>query len=317
MTVLQAIIEGIIQGATEFLPVSSSGHLSLSQHFLGMQSPSLFFDVMLHLGTLIAVIAVYYNLVGRLFREFVFLLRDLFTGKFSTRQMSPDRRLLLMLILGLVPLFLLFLPVPGTGMKVKDFADLWATDNDILVEGLSLIGTAGMLTLGILASHRNAQKHGAARRPGSRPYVGRKEFLAVDAVTVGLFQCAAALLPGLSRSGSTLSAGLMRGINRKAALDYSFVIGIPAILAAAVLELKDALASPPAVGVPVILAGVIAAAVVGFLAIHLLRWMVVTDKLAVFVAYTLVLGVIVVILGVIEHRTGVNIATGASLILNG
>lgn len=312
MTVIQAIVEGIIQGATEFLPVSSSGHLSLSQHFLGLQTPGLFFDVMLHLGTLIAVIAAYYKLVGRLLRELVFLIRDLFTGRLRASKMNEDRRLLLMLILGLLPLFLLFAPVPGTGMKLKDFADRWASDGDIVIEGCSLIATGILLTLGIFATHRTVAKHRAGARPGSRPYAGRKEFRAGDALTVGLVQCVAALFPGLSRSGSTLSAGLMRGINRKTALDYSFVIGIPSILAAALLELKDAAAQPVGSVAP-ILAGIVSAAVVGFLAISLLRWMVSTNKLGVFVAYTLILGTVTVILGIVEHRTGVNIATGAPL----
>lgn len=308
MTVWQAILEGIIQGATEFLPVSSSGHLSLSQHFLGLQVPGLFFDVMLHLGTLIAVVAVYYKLVWRLLRELVFLVRDLFTGRFRASEMNEDRRLLLMLMLGLVPLFLLFLPVPGTGMKIKDFADRWATDGDILIEGCSLIATSILLTLGIFASHRTAARH----RAGARPYAGRKSFRAGDAITVGLVQCVAAVFPGLSRSGSTLSAGLMRGINRKTALDYSFVIGIPSILAAALVELKDAAVQPVGDIAP-ILAGIITAAIVGFLAINLLRWMVSTNRLGVFVVYTLVLGVVTIILGIVEHRTGVNIATGAML----
>lgn len=313
MTVFEAIVEGIIQGATEFLPVSSSGHLSLSQHFLGLQVPGLFFDVMLHIGTLIAVVAVYRKLVWRLLREFVFLIRDLFTGKFRASEMNEDRRLLLMLVLGLLPLFLLFLPVPGTGMKLKDFADKWATDGDIIIEGCSLIVTAILLTLAIFASRRTAAKHRPGARPGSRPYAGRKSFRGGDALTVGLVQCVAALFPGLSRSGSTLSAGLLRGINRKTALDYSFIIGIPSILAAAVLELKDAAAQPVGDIMP-ILAGVVTAAIVGFLAISLLRWIVSTNKLGIFVVYTLVLGIVTIVLGIIEHNTGVNVATGAALV---
>lgn len=310
MTVLQAILEGIIQGATEFLPVSSSGHLSLSQHFFGMQSSSLFFDVMLHLGTLIAVLAVYYKLVGRLLRELVFLIRDIFTGRFKWSRMNTDRRLLLMLIVGLVPLFLLFLPVPGTGMKLKDFADKWASDGDIIIEGCSLIGTSVLLTLGISANRR-AQRR--IRRPGGRPFPGRKEYTVGDALTVGFVQCVAAMFPGLSRSGSTLSAGLMRGINRKAALDYSFVIGIPSIIAAAALEIKDATAQPMTISIAAILAGVITAAIVGFFAIKLLRWLVATNHLGIFAVYTLILGAVVVVLGIIEHHTGVNIVTGAKL----
>lgn len=310
MTVLQAIIEGIIQGATEFLPVSSSGHLSLSQHFFGMQSSSLFFDVMLHLGTLIAVIAVYYKLVWRLLCELVAVFRDLFTGRFKWSKMNADRRLLLMLIIGLIPLFLLFLPVPGTGMKLKDFADKWASDGDIVIEGCSLIATSILLTFGIFASHKTQSR---TKIPGGRPYMGKKEYTVGDALTVGLVQCVAAIFPGLSRSGSTLSAGLMRGINRKSALDYSFVIGIPSILAAGALEIKDAAVQPLTISMSAIIAGVIVSAVIGFFAIKLLRWLVATDHIGVFAVYTLVLGVVVVVIGIIEHHTGVNIITGSKL----
>lgn len=309
MNILQAIIQGIIQGATEFLPVSSSGHLSLAQHFMGVQVPGLLFDVLLHLGTLFAVLVVYRRLVGNLICEFGFLVRDLFTGKFRWRKMDPNRRFLMMLILGLAPLFLLFLPVPGTGLKLKDYADLWAADSDIVVEGCSLIVTGILLTLGIRSGHRAAARNAVRGRAEG----GRRRMNAADAVTVGLTQCAAALFPGLSRSGSTLSAGLMRGIDRRTALDYSFVLGIPSILAAVVLEAKDAAGSPATVGAAPMLAGVAAAAVVGFLAIKLLRWMVTTDRLGVFAVYTLILGAAVVVLGIIEHHTGMNALTGAAL----
>jgi len=313
MTILQAIIQGIIQGATEFLPVSSSGHLSLVQHFMGVQIPGLLFDVMLHLGTLLAVLAVYYKLVWRLICELVLMIGDIFTGKFKWHKMNPDRRMLIMLIIGLIPLFLLFLPVPGTGMKIKDFADKWATDSDIIIEGCSLIMTSILLTLGIFAMHKTTARRAVHNKPSTGFSGGRKQFNAVDAVCVGLIQCLAAVFPGLSRSGSTLSAGLMRGINRQTALDYSFVIGIPSILAAAVLELKDTAGQPMNIGIAPIIAGVITAAVVGFLAIKLLRWMVTTNKLHIFAIYTLILGVTVVVLGIIEHSTGVNAITGAAL----
>lgn len=314
MTILQAIIQGIIQGATEFLPVSSSGHLSLAQHFMGVQTPSLLFDIMLHLGTLLAVLVVYYKLVWRLLCEFVLLIRDIFTGKFKWKKMSPDRNLLIMLIIGLVPLFLLFLPVPGSsGLKIKDFADKWATDSDIIVEGCSLLLTGILLTLGIIASQKTDVRHAAHNKPVSGFSGGRKRFNIIDAIVVGLTQCVAAVFPGLSRSGSTLSAGLMRGINRQTALDYSFVIGIPSIMAAALLELKDTAGQPNAIGIVPIIAGIITAALIGFLAIKLLRWMVTTNKLHVFAIYTLVLGTAIVVLGIIEHTTGVNAITGAAL----
>lgn len=298
MSILQAIIQGIIQGATEFLPVSSSGHLSLAQHFMGVKVDSLLFDVMLHLGTLFAVLIVYRELILRLIVSFIRLLKDVFTGKFQWSCMSADRRLLMMLMIGLLPLFLLFLPVPGTGHKIKDFADLWATDSDIVVEGCALIFTSVLLTLGILATKRQQG------RGGARTVSGRRNFDVPDALAVGLAQCVAAVFPGLSRSGSTLSVGLMRGISRQTALDYSFVIGIPAIVAAALIEMKDALSQPITVGIGPILAGVITAAIVGFLAIKLLRWMVATDKLAVFVWYTFILGIITIAIGVYEHQTG-------------
>lgn len=105
----------------------------------------------------------------------------------------------------------------------------------------------------------------AEPKQGKHHPVGRRRFNVIDALSVGLAQCFAAVLPGLSRSGSTLSAGLLRGINRQAALDYSFVIGIPSILAAAVLELKDALIEGAEVPVLPMVIGVVVAAVVGFL----------------------------------------------------
>ena len=128
-----------------------------------------------------------------------------------------------------------------------------------------------------------------------------------------LFLCAAAVFPGLSRSGSTMAAGLLRGINQQAALDYSFVLGIPSILAAAVLTIKDAIGQPVDIGVGAMIAGVVTAAVVGFLAIKLLKWIVTTNKLQVFAYYTLVLGVITLIVSVIEAVTGTNLFTGMPL----
>ncbi len=315
MSFLEAIIEGIIQGATEFLPVSSSGHLSLSKHFLGISVDSLLFDVLLHVGTLIAVLAVYYDVVWRLIRAFFRFVKQVFTGQFRFKTMDEDIRLLLMLFFGLIPLFLLFLPVPGTGMKLKDFADVWATDSDIILEGCALIVTSILLTLAVLSQRRSQGAHAKHSAAGEKNSAAGRMFLRLkDAIVIGLVQCAAAVFPGVSRSGSTLSTGMMLGVNRKTALDYSFVLGIPSIMAAAVLTLKDAHEAGEVIEWGPMLAGMITACIVGFLAIKLLRFMVTTNKLHVFAWYTLILGVICVIIGIIEKATGVNVVTGAAIV---
>lgn len=313
MSIFEAIIQGIVQGATEFLPVSSSGHLSLSQHILGVELDSLLFDILLHLGTLVAVLAVYYKLVWRLILAFVELLRDVFKGRFKWSEMDHDRRLLMMLMIGLIPLFLLFVPVPGTGMSLKDISELWASDGTIWVEGIALLMTSAMLFLGIRAV-KLAKPRMHTRRDGQMVEIkGRKKIHTVDAVCMGIAQCAAAVFPGLSRSGSTLASGLMRGVNQQTALDYSFVLGIPSILAAAVLTIKDAAGEPVTVGVGAMIAGVLSAAIVGFLAIKLLKWIVTTNKLQIFAYYTLILGIVTLIVSAIEAISGTNIFTGAKL----
>ncbi|MCI9575109.1 MAG: undecaprenyl-diphosphate phosphatase [Clostridiales bacterium] len=304
MSLLEAIIQGIIQGATEFLPVSSSGHLTLSQHVMGVQVESILFDVLLHFGTLMAVVFVYHKLIGRLIVECFRLIKAVVTGKFQWSQRSDDQNLLFMLLLGLAPLFLLFLPVPGTGQQIKDFADQWSTDGDIVLEGVALLVTSLLLALGIFAAKRT-QKLSQSQ--------GREQYRVRDALFVGVTQCFAAVFPGLSRSGSTLSVGLLCGINRQKALDYSFVLGIPAILAAVVLSVGDAIHEPVQIGTAPLVAGVVTAAVVGFLAIKLFKWMVTANKMHLFVWYTLLLGIATIIVGLIEHSMGINVFTGMPL----
>ncbi len=313
MTIFDAVLQGIIQGATEFLPVSSSGHLSISQHIFGIELPGILFDIMLHLGTLIAVIFVYRQLVWQLIQEFFSLCVDLVHREFKWSGMSRERRLLLMLIIGLVPLFLLFLPIPGTGMKVKDFSELLASDSSILIEGLSLLLTSALLFLGIHANRQNLAKKVKDRHGRLVPSKGRRKLHTMDAIAIGLTQCAAAVFPGLSRSGSTLSVGLLRGVNQQTALDYSFVLGIPSIAAAALVSLKDIGSTGEGIGVGPLVVGVITSAIVGFLAIKLLRWIVTTNKMQIFAYYTLIAGGIVTILGAVEHLVGKNIFTGTPL----
>lgn len=310
MSLLQAIIQGIVQGLTEFLPVSSSGHLAVTQHILGVNLDSIFFDILLHLGTLIAVCFVYYKLIGRLIAEFFRSINDIFHRRFSFKDMSDDRRLLVMLVVGLIPLFLLFIPIPGTDMKLKDLSDMWGTDSNILVEGIAFIVTSILLSLAIVLggkSKSSSKKRGGAHFFDER---NRTQIRFGDAVAIGITQLCAALVPGLSRSGSTMSAGMMKGVNKQTALDYSFVLGIPTILAAAVFSLKDiSSADMASLSTAVIIAGIVSSAVFGFLAIKLFKWLVASDKLIIFAVYTLILGIVCIVISVIEFKNGVNIFT--------
>lgn len=308
MNFFDAIIQGIVQGLTEFLPVSSSGHLAITQHVLGVTENNLFFNVMLHIGTLVAVVAFYYKLIWRLIKEAVFIIRDIFTKKFSFKNMNHDRRMIFMLIIALLPLFLLFVPVPGTGMKVKDFADVLSGPDYFYVVGIALLATSALLTIGNICNNRMEKKEKAAGTL-SQQGAGKQSLTVLDAVVVGLTQCCAAIFPGLSRSGSTLAAGQLRGVNRQTALDFTFIMAIPSILAAAVLELSDALSDPAGIGVSVwvILAGMVASAVVGYLSIVLFKWLLKTNKMIVFIAYTAVVGIAVIVISIIEAKVGHNI----------
>lgn len=317
MSIFDAIIQGIVQGLTEFLPVSSSGHLAITQHILGTSGDgNLFFNVMLHVGTLVAVIAFYYKLIWSLIKEFFSMIKDIFTGKFKWSQMNYERNLIMMLIIGLIPLFLLFIPIPGTAMKIKDLAEVLSASPILLVTAISLLVTSALLTVGIICNRRNSSKGGKhLKGAGKANSNGRESYTILDSVCVGLMQVAAAVFPGLSRSGSTLAVGEMRGINKQKALDYTFVLGVPSIVAAALLEGIDAIKSPEGINVEigVIIAGVIASAVVGYLAIVIFKWFLKSDKMSIFVIYTAIVGIAFIVISIIEMNTGVNLFTGAPI----
>lgn len=311
MNIFEAIVLGAVQGLTEFLPVSSSGHLAIFQHFFGLNDNNLFFNVMLHVGTLTAVCAVYWRLFLRLIKSFFRILKKIFTRKFKWGEMDADENLVIMLIIGLLPLFLLFLPIGG-GMKIKDLADKWNSDGYLIITSISLLVTSFLLVIGINANRKTTilyKSHGKLRADGA----GRRKLNPVDAVFIGLFQAVAAIFPGISRSGSTLTAGELRKINKQRALDYSFVLGTPAIIAAALLEGKDALF--PADGSTVsieffpTLIGIITSAIVGFLAIRLFKWLLSTNRMYYFVLYTAGAGIICLVISIIELISGVNLFT--------
>ncbi len=314
MTIIEAIIQGVVQGLTEFLPVSSSGHLTITQHVLGinLEGNNLFFNVMLHIGTLVAVVVFYHKLIWRLIKAFFSIIGDIFTGKFKWKELSDDKRMVIMVIIGLLPLFLLFIPIPGTDMKLKDFVEgITDSERNFIVVGICLLITSILLFIGNRISHSAVPlKH--AKKGGDR---GRTSLNVVDALVVGVTQCFATM-PGISRSGSTLAAGQMRGLEKQTALDYTFILGTPAIVAAAVLEGKDALEGGfdaiKADLVPILI-GMVVSAIVGYLAIALFKWLLKTDKMIIFIVYTAVVGIAVIIISIIELTKGINIFSGTPL----
>lgn len=284
MTIWEAIVQAVVQGFTEFLPVSSSGHLSLVQHFFGLNGEgAVTFSVVLHLGTLVAVFIAFRKTVGMLVVEFFRMLKDLFTGRFHWKNMNPQRRMIMMMIISILPLFLFYI--------FKDFFAGLGEDPDIVVEGVGFLYTSALLLLS-----------GHVRKGKKTP----QTTTVTDAVTVGVFQ-GIALVPGVSRSGSTICSALMRGFQKQYAVDYSFVLGIPVILAGALVELKDAAETGAAFQWGPMSVGFVVSAITGFLAISLIKKLVMSDKFKYFGYYTLVLGIVVIAIGVFEHIAGVTL----------
>lgn len=281
MSILSAIIQGIVQGLTEFLPVSSSGHLALYQYFTGINSESsATFSIMLHLGTLIAVIIAFRKTIWELLKEFFGIFVDLFHGRLLRVRVTPHRKMLYLLMLSCVPLFLV--------LPLQNWIKGISADNDILIEGICFLITSMLLTLADRAP-RGMKKAGT---------MGVK-----DSIWIGLAQCVATM-PGISRSGSTIAAGQLRGLDRGYAVTYSFILGLPTVLAAVVLDLKDVSAGSSDIGAGAAIIGMLTAAVFGLLAIRLVKYLIKSDKFRVFAIYTLIIGSLTVILGIIEKFTG-------------
>lgn len=310
MGIFEAVIQGVVQGLTEFLPVSSSGHLLIAQHILGVKENNLFFNVMLHIGTLIAVLAVYWREVYDLILAFFRIVAKIFKKEFSFKKVDPSEQMVIMIVIGLLPLFMMFLPVVGTGMKVKDIANELSSEKNILIVGAALLFTSFLIKKATKV--KKYLKFSSTGLGEEVAFQGKDRIGFMDAVSIGVMQFIAAIFPGISRSGSTLSVGLMRGISKKTALDYSFILGIPAIIAAAFLEFKEVLEQNSASLIEIlpVIIGVVVSAIVGFLSIKLFKWLLKTDKMIVFVIYTFILGLIGVLVGIVELINGVNIFTG-------
>ena len=277
MSYLNAILLGLIQGIAEFLPISSSGHLSIAQNLLGLGvegTNDMFFDVLLHLGTLMAVFVAYWAEIREMIVEFFAAAGDIVKGR-KRKTVPPARRLIAMIIIGTLPLFAI--------LPIKD-----------LVGGLSkntyFIGGALLVTGCLLVACDRVRK--GKKTEGTAPMK--------DALLVGIGQ-AIATCPGISRSGMTISMGCFCGFERKFAVRFAFLLSIPAVIGANILEIADAVENgiDPAL-LPMYLVGVLVAAVSGYLCIRLLKMIAEKGKFGAFSYYCWAMGVIVIVLSALK-----------------
>ena len=279
MGFLSSIFLGLVQGIAEFLPISSSGHLSLFQHFFGLPEAGLFFDVLLHLGTLIAIFVYYWKDIVNLVKAFIRLVAGLFSKKKEEDKKGrkdPGARMILMLIVATLPLFVI--------LPIKDKVESLYS-NTIFV-GCALIVTGCILFF----SDRMAKGKKTVRSA-----------TLLDALLVGVGQ-ALAVVPGLSRSGTTISAGMLRGFSRKFAVRFSFLLSIPAVLGANIISIGDAVAAGIDTSLlPAYIAGTVVAAVSGYFAIRLVNLLADKGKFGNFAYYCWGIGAAAVIATLIFH----------------
>ena len=276
MTLLSSILLGLIQGVSEFLPISSSGHLAIAENLLNMSGASEvpeFFDVLLHLGTLLAVFVAYWGDIYDMVVEFFSGVRDL-ARRSTPVPVPPARRMILLIIVGTLPLFAV--------LPIKD-----------LVEGLAnnmyFVGGALIVTGCLLFASDRVRKGRKSERTATL----------LDVLLVGVAQ-AIATCPGISRSGTTITAGCLLGFDRKFAVRYSFLMSIPAILGANILSIGDALETVVWADVPVYLGGVLVAAVVGYACIRLRKMIAEKGKFGFFAYYCWAVGILTIVLNILQ-----------------
>ena len=278
MNYLFSIAMGFLQGVAEFLPISSSGHLTLFQYFFSPeQNPEeldMLFTILLHFGTLISVCVYYWRDIIDMIREFFLGISDLFSRRGSHEGRPPEaRRLVLMIIVGTLPLFAVLL--------VKDTVD--AAFSNVTFVSAALIATGFLLFF----SDRMAKGRKTARTA-----------TILDALLVGCAQ-AVGTLPGISRAGSTISAGMLCGSDRTFAVRFSFLLSLPAVLGANILEIADAV---QAGGVdmsrlPMYIVGMVVAGVVGYFAIRLVNLLANKGKFGAFAYYCWAVGIVSLVAG--------------------
>jgi undecaprenyl-diphosphatase len=264
MDVLQSVILGLIQGLTEFLPISSSGHLVLGSALFGLESEDITFEVFLHFATFLAVFVFF-------FRQIILIIVAPLRYIFIKSRTEDDKfwsKYLLLIIVGTIPAVVV-------GLLLKD--QIEKAFSSVFLTGIMLLVTTAVLFLTLLAKPR------------------RTDLKLSDGILIGIAQ-AIAILPGISRSGSTISAGMFLGVDKKTAFNFSFLLSLPAIFGAFLLQLKDALDmaiqwSEILVYIP----GMIAAFVSGYICLIILRRVVIAGKFAYFGIYTLIIAVLAII----------------------
>ena len=279
MTFLEAILLGILQGLTEFLPISSSGHLVLAQTFLGLKEPLVFFDVMLHVGTLAAVLVVYREAIGKLAIGGVSTLVDtqFWRKPSATFNASTELKFISLILLGSIP----------TGVIAVLFKDqLESFFHEVQLVSVMLILTGLILQLPRL---RKPNVEGSGTSSG--------ELKTWHAPLIGIAQ-GCAITPGISRSGTTISLALFFGIPAKTAAEYSFLLSIPAILGAVVLKIRDV--GDTAIPLHIIGAGMLAAFIVGYIALRFLLAVLNRGKFSLFSYYCIALGLVSLLIALIQ-----------------
>ncbi len=276
MNPVQAIVLGVVQGLTEFFPVSSSGHLVIFQHLFGLKEPALLFDISVHVGTLLAVGVYFFSDIARLFKSlFRFVAAAFSPGAkpMAAGAGDPDLRMIALLAVATIPTGIL-------GLGFHRIADQ-------LFASLLVVGTALFCTAALLLGTRLVKTKGRSIMA----------FTVYGALMVGIAQ-GLAVIPGISRSGATIAACLLLGLDRDMAARFSFLLAIPAILGALVLSLASAGPGGPAelFSLPILL-GTVTSAGVGYLALASLVRIVRHGRLFYFAPYCVLLGVITLVMG--------------------
>ena len=281
MKIVFGILLGLIQGIAEFLPISSSGHLALAETVLGSAGAevaalddSAFFNIMLHLATLVAVIAAYWQDVKSMAVELVGMVKGVRRGESLASGNVPARRLILMIVIATLPLVLI-VPVHG---KIEALNGVpWFIGAALILTGLLLF----------IADHMPQGKK------------TERDMTVWDAVFIGVAQ-AIATLPGLSRSGTTITAGMSRNLHRDFAVKFSFLMSLLSVLGAVLLSLVDVLKDGVEPGIlPACLIGMVVAGVTGYFSIKLLQRLVSRGKFGGFAYYCWAVGVISIVLSLI------------------